>query len=206
MSPADPRSRLRTLVAERRESLAGLSRMLGRNANYLGQWLTRGTPQRLSERDRRLLADYFAVPETELGAAPVPVTVWRVPRLDVAASAGPGAVVGNEAVLGLDVVPVELARALALREGKASVVTVAGDSMAPGLQDGDRLLVDEASRAPDAAGGIYVIRIDGGLLVKRVRRIGRRLVATSDNPDAPPLPKGEIAVIGRAVWQGRRPV
>ena len=83
------------------------------------------------------------------------------------------------------------------------MIRVAGDSMAPGLVDGDRLLIDEASRTPDARGGVYVVRIDGVLLVKRVRREGRRLLASSDNPDALPVPAGPVEVIGRAVWQMR---
>ena len=195
--------RLLDLASARGESLAGLSALLGRGENYLQQWVRRGSPRMLAERDRRVLADYLGVPETELGADAA--TTWRIPRLDVAASAGSGAAVSGEPLLGLDVVSVELARALGLREGRSSVIQVRGDSMAPGLTDGDRLLIDEASRTPDARGGVYVVRIDGGLLVKRVRRDGRRLVVTSDNPDAPMLPAGEVTVIGKAVWQMRVP-
>ena len=199
----DPRARLVALAVQRGESLAGLSRLLGRSHAYLQQWVARGSPRALAERDRRVLADYFGVAETELGAAAA--ATWRVPRLDVAASAGAGAMPAGEAVLGLDVVPVELARALGLSDGHASIIRVAGDSMAPGLVDGDRLLIDETSRAPDARGGVYVVRIDGVLLVKRVRRAGGGLAVSSDNPAAPPLPAGAPAVIGKAVWQMRMP-
>ena len=203
---ADPREQLLVLAAGRGESLAALSAMIGRNINYLQQWVRRGSPRALAERDRRMLANFFGVSESALGAEPSPREGWRVPLLDVAASAGAGATVGDEAVLGVDLVPVELARSLGLSEGQASIIRVVGDSMAPGLLDGDRLLVDEASRAPDAKGGVYVIRVDGVLLVKRVRRQGRRLVATSDNPAAPSVPDGSIDVIGRAVWQMRKPL
>ena len=198
---SDPRRRLTELAAARGESLAALSRLLGRSHAYLQQWVSRGSPRVLTERDRRVLADYLGVAETELGAERA--TTLRVPRLDVAASAGPGAAVDGEALLGLDVMPVALMRALGVREGQASVIRVAGDSMAPGLVDGDRLLIDEASRTPHARGGVYVVRIDGVLLVKRVRREGRRLLASSDNPDALPVPVGPVEVIGRAVWQMR---
>lgn len=204
MTGHDPRARLEGLARAQGVSLAALSAMLGRGPAYLHQWVRYGRPRALAERDRRVLADFFGVTEAALGgddrAAP-----WRVPRLDVAASAGPGATAEDEVVLGSEVVAPELARSLGLTDGQASIIRVSGDSMAPGLLDGDRLLVDQASRSPDARGGVYVIRVDGVLLVKRVRREGRRLVATSDNPAAPSVPAGPIEVIGRAVWQMRAP-
>lgn len=205
MSLPDPRARLLDLAAARGDSLVALSTMLGRNAAYLNQWVRRGTPRVLAERDRRVLCDYFGVAETALGG-PATRTGWRVPRLDVAASAGPGAVNEAEAVLGAGVVAPELARSLGLTEGRASVIRVRGDSMAPGLMDGDQLLVDETATRPDARGGIYVIRLDGALLVKRVRRGRGRLEVSSDNPAAAPVGEGTIEVIGRVVWQMRAPV
>jgi repressor LexA len=178
--------------------------MLGRNSAYLQQWVRYGSPRVLAEQDRRMLANFFGVSQASLGGEDQ-LEPWRVPRLDVAASAGPGATPEDEVVLGSEVVTPELARSLGLREGQASIIRVAGESMAPGLLDGDRLLIDQASRTPDARGGVYVIRVDGVLLVKRVRRQGRRLLAISDNPDAAPVPDAPIEVIGRAVWQMRAP-
>jgi hypothetical protein len=202
----DPRARLEALSKEADASLAALSRMLGRGPAYLQQWVRYGTPRRLAERDRRVLADFFGVSEETLGADRAMPTEWRIPRLDVAASAGPGAAVEDETVLGLDTVTAAFARSLGLREGQASIVRVTGDSMAPGLLDGDRLLIDQASRAPDARGGVYVLRLDGALMVKRVRVNGKRLCVSSDNPDAAPVPDGPTAIVGRAVWQMRKPV
>ena len=204
MPPIDPRVRLEALAVARRVSLAALSGMIGRGPAYLQQWVRYGRPRALGERDRELLASFFGVSEVELGASPRPAP-WRVPRLDVVASAGPGADVENEIVIGTEVIAPDLARSLGLREGATSIVRVAGDSMAPGLMDGDRLLIDEAGRTPDGGGGVYVIRIEGALFVKRVRREGRQLVASSDNPAAAPLPAGAIEVVGRAVWQMRSP-
>lgn len=203
MAMSDPRAEFRTLVQGRGDSLAALSAMLGRNAAYLHQWLTRGTPRHLAEKDRRLLADYFGVAEAALGG-PAAREGWRAPRLDVRASAGPGAVNGDEQAIGAASVPPELAQSLGLKPGKASIIRVAGDSMAPGLVDGDELLVDEARRLPDARGGVFVLRLDGVLLVKRVATVNGRLVVTSDNPEAPPVGAGVPAVVGQVVWQMRR--
>lgn len=203
MALADPRAELRRLAADDGASLAALSAMLNRNRAYLQQWVARGTPRELAERDRRALAQYFGVEEALLGG-PAAEAGWRVRRLDVAASAGPGALNEGDLALGAATVPSELARALGLKPGKASIIRVRGDSMTPGLQDGDELLVDEAKRSPDAKGGVFVVRLDGALLVKRVRRRARGLEVRSDNPDAPPVGPGRPEVVGQVVWQMRR--
>lgn len=204
MTIPDPRERLIELAAARGDGLTSLSVMLGRNVAYLNQWVRRGTPRVLAERDRQSLATYFGVSEEALGGPPERAG-WRVPRLDVSASAGPGALNDDDAVLGAEVIAPELARSLRLREGRASIIRVRGDSMAPGLVAGDQLVVDEAAAPPDPRGGIYVVRIEGVLLVKRVRRSGRVLIVSSDNPDAPPVGPGVVEVVGRVVWQMRAP-
>lgn len=204
METIDPRERLRQLAAARGDSLSALSAMLGRNVAYLQQYVTRGTPRRLADEDRRRLADYFGVDGVELGAEPGR-RAFTLPRLDVAASAGPGAFVDGEIVLGAAAIDPALAERLGLREGMAAIVRVRGDSMEPGLIDGDLIVVDRARRTPDTRGAVFVVRIDDVLMVKRICREGRELIATSDNPAAPPIPPGGIEVIGRVVWLMRAP-
>ena len=203
MRDTEPRAQVQALAAERGDSLAALSRMLGRNGNYLQQWIGLGSPRQLAERDRRALADYFGVEEAALGGPPARGG-WRAPRLNVAASAGPGALNEDELALSAATIPPELQRSLALQPGKASVIRVRGDSMAPGLLDGDDLLVDEAKRTPDARGGVFVLLLDGELFVKRVRKGRRGLEVTSDNPDAAPVGPREPEVVGQVVWQMRK--
>ena len=203
MSVSDPRAALAGLAADRGDSLAALSAMLGRNAAYLQQFVRRGTPRMLAERDRRVLADYFGVAESALGAVDRPI--FRLPRLDVAASAGPGALVDGEIVLGTDAIDPALARRLGLREGQAAIIRVRGDSMAPGLLDGDHIVVDTSDTRPGRRGGVFVIRVEAATMVKRVAAGPAGPVVTSDNPAAAPVPVGEVAVIGRVVWQMRVP-
>lgn len=64
----DARRVLAGLVAQHGDSLAALSRWLGRNDAYLQQFITRGSPRRLHEDDRRKLARYFGIDERQLGA------------------------------------------------------------------------------------------------------------------------------------------
>ena len=154
----------------------------------------------LDERDRRLLADVLGVDDAALGGGNG-TAMFRIPRLDVAASAGPGALVDAELILGTESLNPALARTLGLRDGQAGVIRVRGDSMEPALRDGDHLVVDVSSRAPGKRPAIYVARIGGALMVKRIARLGTRLVATSDNPAAGPVPDGPVDVIGRVVWR-----
>ena len=85
MVETEGRVALARLIEERGEDYAGLSRLLGRNAAYIQQFIKRGTPRRLAEGDLRILARYFGVQEALLGApAAEPGPGLRpVPRLAV---------------------------------------------------------------------------------------------------------------------------
>lgn len=57
--------------------------------------------------------------------------------------------------------------------------------------------------------GIYVLRVDEALVVKRlaIHPIGRKATIQSDNPayaDWPDVPLADIACIGRVIWAARR--
>ena len=67
-TPDQVRATLARLVEADGASLAALSRMIRRNEAYLQQFINRGTPERLAELDRLLLAQYFRIDERELGA------------------------------------------------------------------------------------------------------------------------------------------
>lgn len=56
------------VAAERGESLSALSRKIGRNVAYLQQYIERGTPKRLPEEERRMLAIALEIDERRLGA------------------------------------------------------------------------------------------------------------------------------------------
>lgn len=206
MSIVDPRAMLAALAAERSVSLAALSEMIGRNAAYLQQFVKRGTPRLLAERDRRLLADFFGVGEGDLGGPAARPAGFTLPRLDVAASAGPGAFVDAEITIGTGSIDPALARQLGLVQGRCGIIRVRGTSMEPGLIDGDHIVVDLRQRAPTAKSAIYVLVIDGMTMVKRVVAGPDGLVITSDNPAAPPVPSAPATVVGRVVWQMRAPV
>ncbi|MGN6375550.1 MAG: S24 family peptidase [Sphingomonas sp.] len=205
MEQPDPRATLGALAERHGASLAALSRLIGRNPAYLQQFVTRGSPRRLAERDRQLLASYFGVDETALGAdrAERATDLVRVPRLDVAASAGGGVMVEDERPLDLVALDPRLIARLGARPADLSLIRATGRSMEPTIADGDELLVDRGDRRVGRRPAIFVLRRDGALSVKRVARDGEGYRVISDNPDFPTLTLPALEVIGRVVWLSR---
>ena len=212
--PNDPRKVLERLCAERGEDFAGLSRLLGKNPAYIQQFIRRGTPRRLHEDERRTLARFFGVPEALLGGpddgAETPDGMIAITRSAARVSAGPGAIPAGEE--GQPYFAFDRRWLKALTGASAdhlSIVRVEGDSMAPTLNAGDDILVDLSACGEQLRDGIYVLRVDDTLLVKRlaVHPVGRRVTVQSDNPaygDLPDCGLDEIECIGRVVWAGRR--
>ena len=214
MAGADARQVLEALIRDRREDYASLSRLLGRNPAYVQQFIKRGVPRKLDEGDRRTLARYFGISEAALGGpaeAPRPRgELVAVPQLRIHASAGPGSMVEEEAEAGRIGFDARWLRELAGAPADAlSLIRVSGDSMAPTLAEGDDILVNRADAADRLRDGIYVLRIDEALVVKRIalNPAARRLTIRSDNEAYPAWPDCDpaaIAVIGRVIWAGRR--
>jgi phage repressor protein C with HTH and peptisase S24 domain len=205
MKSADPRARLVDLMAEHGVGYAALSRMLRRNEAYLQQYVRRGTPRVLAEADRALLAAYFRVDQSELGG-PVVSPMTAIRRLTVEASAGPGAT--GDLDERRDEAPTmlldpRLLSDLRLSPSDASMVIARGDSMLPTIADGDTLVVDERDRHVTRHAGIFVLRYDGAVLVKRVVRRGEAIVIASDNPAYQDIVTRAADVIGRVVWLSR---
>ena len=212
----DPRLVLERLCAERGDDFAGLSRMLGRNPAYIQQFVRRGVPKRLGEHERRKLAGYFGISEALLGGpaerAGHANGLLSVKRHPVTVSAGPGAIVTEE--LGKPYFAFDDRWLKALTPSSPanlSIVRVEGDSMTPTLNAGDDILVDLGDGTNRLRDGIYVLRIDDALVVKRIalNPVGRRVTVQSDNPAYPDWPDcglDDIKPIGRVIWAGRRVV
>ncbi|MBI3710681.1 MAG: helix-turn-helix transcriptional regulator [Proteobacteria bacterium] len=141
---------------------------------------------------------------------PVPADEFaQVPVYDIRAAAGDGQWIDDEHVKHLVVFRRQWLRTVTTAPlDKLVVIEADGQSMAPTINDGDNMLVDLTQTAP-RRDGIYVIRLDGDVMVKRitidpVRRLAK---ITSDNPlHAPldPVPLNELHIAGRVIWLGRR--
>ena len=219
LSPDDPRAVLDRLVSDRGEDYARLSRLIGRNPAYIQQFIKRGSPRRLSESDRATLAAYFRIDEVLLGgpqrasgpAGGAGQVLVAVPHLDVGASAGPGSVAEDERASALFGFDPRWLRKVSAQPQQLAIIRVEGDSMVPTLSHGDDIMVDPSDAAERLRDGIYVLRRDGVLLVKRIacpvaQRTGRVSII-SDNgayPREDGVAVEGLTIVGRVVWAGRR--
>ncbi|KDB09482.1 putative phage repressor [Burkholderia sp. lig30] len=133
-----------------------------------------------------------------------------VPRYNVKAAAGHGQAVTDETpthTMAFRRYWIE--NYLHANPADLSVLSVKGDSQQGVLNDRDVILIDRSQIS--GAAGIYVLRIDGDVIVKTLQRLpGAILRVSSANPAYEPFevnmekPPADFAVIGRVVWFGRQ--
>lgn len=130
-----------------------------------------------------------------------------VPRYNVQASAGPGSEVHSEQIVDHLAFKRSWLTEMDLKAGSLALITAKGDSMVPTIKDGSLLLVD-TRKEQSIRDGIYILRMDGALLAKRLQRLlDGGILVKSDNPAYKEL-KAEkdqlqlLDIIGRVVWAG----
>lgn len=210
----DPRKALDAIIQERGEDYVVLSKLLGRNAAYIQQYIKRGSPRKLGEDDRAKLAAYLNVPESHIGgpermASNANDNIVYVRRREIGASAGAGALAELEYDRERLTFNRLWLRKLGADPNRLSIIDVMGESMAPTLSDGDQILVNEADKFEAKREGIYVLRRGDELIVKRLQRAqdAASVLCTSDNaamPSPGELALKDIVIIGRVIWTGRR--
>lgn len=217
------REKLKTLIREHPTyDYASVSTLIGKNHAYIQQFINRGVPSRLREDDRRKLANFFDVPEWELGAAMPDYTsrptrgfseaydegVVFIASYDVKASAGAGSFVSDD--WPQKFIPFRSSTVQKFQNPKSdslTVITVSGDSMEPTLFEGDEILVNTENTDP-AKEGIFVLRIDETLHVKRLslNPATGKISIKSDNPlyeTWNDCPLENVNIVGRVVWFSR---
>ncbi len=134
----------------------------------------------------------------------------HIPRYEVAASAGGGAIVNSEQIVDYLSFRADWVRsALGVSVRDLALISVIGDSMEPSLSEGDVVLLDMTTRSV-LDGSIYALQLNGGLLVKRIQRmLDGSLIVKSDNARYDTETVSEenaerLKIIGRVVWVGRR--
>ena len=98
------------------------------------------------------------------------------------------------------------------RKGQPSqmiLMRVDGDSMAPEIQNGDAVLIDQSQTAP-RPGGTYAVSVEDLIYLKVVNAEPGKLVLTSHNPLYAPIQvdtrgqlENTVRIVGRVVWLGR---
>lgn len=138
----------------------------------------------------------------------------HIPLYDVRAAAGKGELVTTEAPV--DVLAFKedwIRRELRVRPEDLRLIYVEGDSMEPDLRAGDIILVDHTDTSARRE-GIYVLLLDGALLVKTLQRLpGGVIRVISRNESYEPFSvkvdeletvAATIVIVGRVVWTCRR--
>ncbi|ODS09805.1 phage repressor protein [Vibrio scophthalmi] len=130
----------------------------------------------------------------------------ELPVFDVYAAAGAGCLVFSEYQVDSLTIPTTLIEEFGLSPDECAIIYVDGDSMEPTLSHHDRLLIDITERQNPVASGVYVIRIDEAVYVKRLRWDieNAQYQVISDNLDYPqfaidPNNGRNFKIIGKAI-------
>lgn len=139
---------------------------------------------------------------------PAPDGANLVPVYSVAASAGFGSVVEHEdQIYNLAFDNRFLRQMTTASSGDLAIISVKGTSMEPTLLDDDLVLVDRSKRNL-SYDGLFVIRFDDALHIKRISRSTKRghVLVISDNKSYPTLDmaKDQLDPVGRVLWCGRK--
>jgi phage repressor protein C with HTH and peptisase S24 domain len=205
-------------ISEQGLTYSDISRLIGKNPAYIQQFIKRGTPRRLNEQDRRTIARHLGVQEHQLSgfalANATPLSFRRsqrsvcVPRISLAASAGHGTLDAEEPTSDVLAFDARWLREIGLEPPYASIIRVDGESMAPTLKHGDEIMIDHRDNLAKLRDGIYVLRLDDVLLVKRIALGPRKgsFSILSDNsyyPSWTDVDPALVTVVGKVVWVGR---
>jgi phage repressor protein C with HTH and peptisase S24 domain len=133
-----------------------------------------------------------------------------IPRYNLKAAAGHGATTeGEKPMFSMAFRRYWIENYLRATPTDLSVISVKGDSMEGVLNDRDVILLNTSDT--QASSGLYVLRVDGDLVVKRVQRLpGGILRVISANEAYATFdvdlnnPPADFGVIGRVVWFGRQ--
>ena len=133
---------------------------------------------------------------------------YLIPRYDVHADCGSGAVVESEQVLERLAFVKQWVNAHH-QPSDLFLITAQGHSMVPTIYEGDILLVDKSRKRP-SDDGIYILSVDHELIAKRLQRMfDGSVMIVSDNKAyteqlVPQDQVDKLDIVGRVVWKGGR--
>lgn len=187
-----------------RDMKASAMTALAQSSGVRLEWLATGTgPMRTAGAGFEEEGAAFSVGQ----AREAPDGGVLIPRYEARASAGIGTPldpgwVSEKVLFSADFIRHRLRR----KPESLALIECTGDSMEPTLRDGDELLVD--TTANDLrSGAIYILRVSGALLAKRVQpRLDGTVMIISDNTRYPPevVTPSEgtsLDIVGEVVWR-----
>ena len=212
MDEVESRHALDRAIRKSGENYVSISRLLGRNPTYIQQYIKRGIPRRLDETTLRRIARQLGISVADIGGDPDTAFAIRSNTAEIPLPTDfvrleplhPGQ---DETSMAFDARWISGLASRCIRE--LALLRVEGDSMLPALGPGDQLLIDRADAGQRLRDGLYALRIEGAVIVKRVavNPARRRVTIQSDNPAYPAwddCEPGCLEIVGRVVWAGRR--
>lgn len=200
-------------VREAAPSLADIARVLSLPPARITE-IFKGKRDVSFDEARRLIKHYN-ISLSEMGAntdsaADImkEIGISLVPEIDISLSMGGGNVIDVHQQIG--VVPFRTDWLSGQYAGKLAQLIVArgdGDSMQPTILDGDIVLIDTAQCAITRQDKIWAVSWGDLGMIKRVRRTPEgNYLLMSDNSSVSSITAvdGEMSVIGRVIWIGRR--
>lgn len=201
-----PRQRLLSLVDSHASyDLAGLSRLIGKNHAYLHQYIWKGSPRELRDRDQNTILQALG---GQLPSVPGAGEI-QIPQYAFRAGMGGGGLVLDEQPNGHITLQKSYLSQLKLGSADLISIEVEGDSMRPTLESGDQIMINRKDSNP-ANGGIFAIHDSDTLVVKRVEKIPAtdpprlKLISDNKNHGAYEVLASDTNIIGRVVWYARR--
>jgi len=215
MGDAEFRARL-VQVMERFGSVAALARAVGISDNAIYKWLAgRGQPSVANlialARAGNVTLEWLATGSEPAAAPSVEAHARKgdfiyMPRNQLRRPGGRGGPAQCDQVVDYLAFRAQWAvKRLGVEPRDLLLIEVAGDSMAPTIASGDLILADlgEPRFRQD---GVYLIKHEGGLGVKRIqRRPDGKAILASDNPTYAPIvaePEA-IGIVGQVIWVGK---
>lgn len=211
----DERAVIREAVARNKSlDLAKLSKALGKNHAYLQQFLERGVPKTLKDKDKKKLAAMIGVSPIDLGleddGAGLSGDFIIVPEYDLDLSAGGGSPFDEGRIIEEWPFPGPFIRnVLAVSPTRLIIVRVVGDSMEPTFRPNDRVMVD-LEDTNIAQPGVFAVNVDDTAVIKRLELVPasrpKKILLVSDNEThgRHTVDASRVNVLGRVIWFSRQ--
>lgn len=134
-----------------------------------------------------------------------------IPLYDVHAAAGGGSIVETEHVKTMMSFSRSVLEDLNVPPKSLACLYVSGDSMEPTIRAGELVVIDTSDTTFAFDGGVYILRIDSTLLIKRlIRQSAEEIEVVSDNKERSSFKistkeiDGNYAIVGRVVLAWRK--
>ena len=195
-------NRLEKALKENNITSAELSRKIGVAPSVINSWKIRDSIPRADIACKTAKAlntsvEYLVNGNVDVTNIHEKAKTFLIPILNQELSAGRGQQLpDNDEKQGLVAIPAKLRRTYG---DNLAALHVHGDSMQPTLNDGDMIVCD--SLGWDKSDGIYAIRMNGNVYVKRIQVANGKILIKSDNPNyetiEEPLESDAISIIGK---------